>query len=222
MQVSIPPPWTEFVLDMNADGSVSLGDLGPLLVHSFFLPGDCLLWLIFTYSPSMARFFELSHSAFGGVESAVLSTLGWLFVILVLGTAYSMLLRLNWAITAYVTGGYREFLRRTRVGKILLAYRLRSWTQARREPAIAEHAPEVDLDDTDLEVLSLHSDVSGSTALGISEIADRIGVSVRQAQGTIDKLKRLDLLSNRMDEKSSYQLTRPGQMFLSSRNLLPT
>ena len=207
---------------MNADGRFSLADLGPMVVHLFFLPGDCMLWLVFTFAPGTARFFELTHSAFGGVESAVLSTAGWLFAILVVGTCYSLLVRLNWAVTAYLSSAYREFLRRSRVGKILLAYRLRDWTQPRQEPGVSASVPEVELDETDLEVLSLHSDLDSEMALGVREIAASLGVSVGQAQGTIDKLKRLELLINRMDEHSSYQLTRPGQMFLSSRNMLPT
>ncbi len=221
MQVSSPPPWSELVLDMNADGRLSVSDLGALSIHVFFLPGDCLLWLLFTYSPGLVSFFELSYDSFGGVESAVLSTAGWLLVILVLGALHSMVVRLNWAMTALVGDAYRELLRRTRVGKLLLAYRVRGWTQAPRrvEPEICELSVEVDLSDIDLQVLRLHG--PGNARLGVGEIADRVGVSVREAQGTIDKLKKLQLLVNRMDEKASYQLTRPGQMFLVSRNLLP-
>jgi predicted transcriptional regulator len=220
VQVSIPPPWAQLILDMNADGRFSVGDLGPMLIHLFFLPGDSLLWLTFSYAPGIASFFNVAHSAFGGVESAVLSTLGWLIGILALGTLHSMLNRLVWAVRAYVSGVFSELLRRTRVGKLLVAYRVRRWRQARVEPEIPEFTAEVDLDAADIEVLSLHSQMDNDTALGLREIAQRLGVSLKQAQGTVDKLRRLELLANRMDEKSSYCLTRPGRMFLVSNNRL--
>ena len=222
MQVSIPPPWTAFVWDMNADGRFSLSDLGPALVHLFFLPGDSILWLVFNYAPSAARFLELSYAAFGGVESAVLSTIGWLLVVLALGMLHSMLLRLSWTIGAYVTGGYQEVRRRIRVARLLLGYRVQGWTRHRREPHLAEHSAEVDLDELDLEVLGLHRDPGPGTTLGIREIASGAGVSIRQARGSVNKLKALGLLADHREKKSSYQLTRPGEMFLTSRNLLVT
>jgi DNA-binding MarR family transcriptional regulator len=222
VQVSIPPPWAQLTLDMNADGGFSVSDLGPMLVHVFFLPGDSLLWLAFGYAPGIAEFLNLSHSAFGGVESALLSTLGWLIGILALGTVYSMLNRFVWAVRAYLSGLYTELMRRTRVGRILMAYRVRSWREARAESELSEFTTEVELDDTDMKVLNLHSRLGSDTALGLREIAQRIGVSVPEAQGTVDKLKRLELLANRMDEKRSYRLTQPGQMFLVSRNMVAT
>jgi hypothetical protein len=193
-----------------------------MAIHLFFLPGDTVLWLVFSYWPSLALFLELSHSAFGGVESAVLSAGGWLLMILVVGTLHSGLVRLGWAIRAYVVGIYREGLRRTRVGKLLVAYRVRGCTRQRAEPEIRDFPSEVDLNATDLEVLSLHRQSDAELALGIREIAASLGVPVKQAQGAVDKLKRLELLANRMDEKSSYRLTRPGHLFLVSREMIPT
>ena len=222
MKVSTPAPWAQLMLDMNGDGRFSVGDLGPMLVHLFFLPGDGLLWLALNHAPAVVAFFNLSESAFGAVQSALLSTLVWLFAILALGTLQSMANRFAWAVRAYVSGACSELLRRTRVGKILMAYRVRRWRQNRVEPEMSDLATEVDLSATELEVLSLHSEMDNETAFGIREIAQSVGISLKQAQGAVDRLKRLQFLANRMGEKSSYCLTRPGQMFLASRNMVAT
>ena len=224
MQAASPPPWKALVLDMNGDGQFTIGDAGPWLVHMFFLPGDSLLWLMVTYAPSMVRFFELSDSAFGGVESAGLSTGGWIIALLVFGNVHSMLVRIKCTVTSFLDGVFREISRRIRVARLLLSYRLRRLTQ-RTEPTITETPQEVNLDDRDLQVLNVlshHDEKDSYSGLGIREIAQRLGVSSQEAQRTIDKLKKLTLLVNRMDAHGSYQLTRPGEMFLLSRNMQST
>jgi hypothetical protein len=72
--------------DMNADGVVTISDVGLWTQWFFFLPGDALLAGIMA-KPELATFFEITPASYGGWSSGVMSMIAWLIVYAVLGTA---------------------------------------------------------------------------------------------------------------------------------------
>lgn len=69
----------DFAWDMNRDGAVTISDVWLWTQWIFFLPGDGLITLMVHATPSIANFFEVSYSSFGGAGSGVISGVIWLF-----------------------------------------------------------------------------------------------------------------------------------------------
>ena len=62
-----------FVADMNFDGSITVSDVWLWIKWFYFYPGDGLVYLLLNKTPSIAGFFEMTISSYGGVFSGVVS-----------------------------------------------------------------------------------------------------------------------------------------------------
>ena len=71
-------PWESLVWDGNADGQITVSDVGLWLQTLFFLPGDTLIWLSLSYAPEITQFFEVDAGQYGSTFSALLSVFIWL------------------------------------------------------------------------------------------------------------------------------------------------
>ena len=67
-----PRLWS-FVADMNFDGSISISDVWLWIKWLYFYPGDGLVYLLLNKAPSIASFFEMAISSYGGVFSGIVS-----------------------------------------------------------------------------------------------------------------------------------------------------
>jgi len=67
-----PRLW-HFVADMNLDGSFTISDVWLWFKWLYFYPGDGLVYLFLNKTPSIADFFEMTTSSYGGVFSGVVS-----------------------------------------------------------------------------------------------------------------------------------------------------
>ena len=72
-------------MDMNCDGAFTISDVKLWLLWLFFVPGDGLLWLLMQF-PEAAVFLELMPDAYGGWFSGIVSAIGWLIALIVLGS----------------------------------------------------------------------------------------------------------------------------------------
>ena len=59
--------------DMNFDGSITISDVWLWFKWLYFYPGDRLVYLLLKKAPSIASFFEMTTSSYGGVFSGVVS-----------------------------------------------------------------------------------------------------------------------------------------------------
>ena len=110
-------PWELFASDMNADGTITISDVVLWLEHAYFLPGDSLLWFLDSYLRPVARFLELSAASYGGLFSGVVSGLGWLLILLVVGVVHDRTVRVVQLSTLRAQELRAETLRRIRVAR---------------------------------------------------------------------------------------------------------
>jgi len=58
---------------MNLDGSITISDVWLWIKWLYFYPGDGLVYFLFHKAPSIASFFEMTPSSYGGVFSGMVS-----------------------------------------------------------------------------------------------------------------------------------------------------
>lgn len=73
-----------FVADMNYDGSITISDVWLWVKWFYFYPGDGLIYLLLHKTPSIASFFEMTSSSYGGVFSVIVSSICWAISTIVL------------------------------------------------------------------------------------------------------------------------------------------
>lgn len=84
----------QFTRDMNCDGLFTISDVGLWIHWLFFLPGDAVFYGLLSI-PKLAVFLEITPAWYGGWTSGILSILGWLLVLIVLGAWGLLLERLD-------------------------------------------------------------------------------------------------------------------------------
>jgi hypothetical protein len=210
---------------MNADGRITVSDLWLWLVHVFFLPGDGLLWLLLTYVPGFARFLEVDAGSYGSFFAAIISAIVWLFALALAGAIYGMVLDLDRALTASVSGWYGEWLRRARVARrwtVCEFRRIRSSLSSQR----ASRGPdamdlgELVLSELELEVLRSHALLAPGYVMSASDLAGSLEIRRSQASQLLAKLEKLALLQRGFstDEgESGYRLSGSGHFVLMAR-----
>jgi hypothetical protein len=214
-------PASPWVADANADGIVTIADIVPWCLQAYFLPGDWAIWALGTYLPSAAEFLQLSEGSYGGTVSALVSAAAWLALLLGGLIAYHRLRELDRRVTSALAEAYRDSLRRVRVARATLAYRLGS--RARR-PAASEpldYVVEHELDADQLALLRAHAEVEPPYALTLGEAASALSVPKHRAQPIVEKLIALRLLergSGGYGEPASV-ISRAGRALLMFRQL---
>lgn len=71
------------VADMNADGVVTISDVGLWMKWVFFWPGDTAVQLI--GPTAVGRFLEITEASLGGWGTGILSLAVWCAVIVIIG-----------------------------------------------------------------------------------------------------------------------------------------
>jgi len=216
MDTSIP--WKSLVWDGNADGRITVSDVGLWLQTLFFLPGDTLIWMALRYAPAVTRFFEVDSAQYGSTFSALLSVLIWLAVSVAVMTASHWIAALDRAATTILRDSLTGVLTRAHI-----AARAVSDVFSRRRSAFgrwwrgSDNRPK--LNSEELRVLRAHSHVDPAAALALGDLVRATGVPRIQIVDILDRLRELHLLDRRVDPESNefgYALTSPGRQFLSS------
>jgi hypothetical protein len=221
MNPSTSTPWQYLVKDMNADGQFTVSDL-PLWLHQgFFLPGDCIIWMLSLHTPRLARFAELSPADYGGAVAAMVSALIWFFLIVVSGGTYGFVRNVDRAVTGRIIDLHQRVLLRGRIARVLLGNRLRK-LRALIPPRAAEtELPgELFLADEELRVLMACAELGPGFAMAASEVATLLGTNVRAARRTLGRLKSLELIDTgfgSMEEETVYTLSLAGRAFVAAR-----
>lgn len=217
--------WLSFSADMNGDGQVTLTDVWLWLVQIFFLPGDSLLRVLLTYLPGLARFLELGAGSYGGLFSAIVSAVIWLFGVVMIGALYGVVVDFDRALTERLRRYCREWLRRGRVARTWLFCQLRRLRQTislrRREPNPEMQLDEVELNEIELEALRSHALLAPGYVMSASDLAGALEIRRSQASQLLDKLERLALLQRTFstnDGESGYRLSQPGHFVLMARS----
>jgi hypothetical protein len=211
-------------VDGNGDGQFTISEAASWLQQAFFLPGDWLIWALATYAPAPAEYLEIGAGDYSGVLSGFLSVLAWLGLIIIACITFAALRDFDHALTNRIERLYAEALRRFRVARALLAYRIRRTRKAPASTEPIEFADEINLAAEELRVLQLHGGVQPGYALSISEIAASLKLPrdrVRKVAGRLKQLQLLDSTVGGREGESAYRLTRAGRAFLVFRQIEP-
>lgn len=223
MDESAKVPWPAFGLDTSGDGQFTLTDVWLWLAQLFFLPGDGLLWALWTYAPDLAAFLELGPASYGGLVSAIVSAAAWFLAFVIVGAAYARVRDFDRALTQRVIRSYDESLRWGRVARRWLVCQARRLKAAlslrRRQDAVEIDLAEIDLDDLDMEVLRSHALLAPGYVMSVSDLAASLEIRRPQAQQLLTKLEKLALLQRALgtdDGETGYRLSRPGSLVLEA------
>ena len=202
-------------LSYSADGA------GQHLYQLFFLPGEYLLLLASTYAPELADRLGSGLLDPRGDLSQVLSALIWLALFLSIGpvrhrikmyfrmlSEFLKVVRYSIRARIHVTRPMRRsFLKRISMGHMC---------------GDIEVTAEADLSELDVAVLEAEAELSPGFSHTAPDIAALLSVRPGQAQESLDKLKKLDLISDSFgtqDGFSGYQITESGRFIVTSVGL---
>ena len=209
--------WVRIGGDVNGDGRFSIGDVGSRLFEILILPGDAVLYLLFTYAPGIADFLELGRDDFGGTVSISVAVLIWLTAILVAGTTLGKLRELDRRLTARIAACYAETQRLIRILKRRL---VTSITFRPRETHSENESLVVDtfeLAATETALLRCLSSIDDGAVLTIDEIAAKLDRPQREIKSILQRLVELDLVKPSADSftnKDGHRIATAGQMYL--------
>lgn len=187
-------PASPWVADANADGIVTITDVVPWCLQAYFLPGDWAIWALGTYLPSVAQFLQLSERNYGGSVSALVSAAAWLLLLIGALITYHRLRELDRRVTSAAADAYREALRRARIARATLVYRLRRSARRAGASEPLNYAVEHELDAAQLALLRAHAEVEAPYALTLEEAASALSLPKHRVQPIIEKLIELRLL----------------------------
>jgi DNA-binding MarR family transcriptional regulator len=209
-------PWESLVWDGNADGRITVTDVGLWLQTLFFLPGDTLIWFSLQYAPEITQFFEVDAAQYGSTFSALLSVFVWLAIAVFLLSTSHWLAMIDRAVTGVVHNSMTGVVARTHIaGKAVTDIFGRQRLALRRWWHSAENRPK--LSSEELRVLKAHVHVDPASALALSDLVRATGVPRLQIVDILDRLNELQLLDRRVDPENNefgYALTAPGRKFL--------
>jgi DNA-binding MarR family transcriptional regulator len=201
--------------------SYSAEGTGQQLYQLFFLPGEYLLLLASTYAPELVARLGSSLLDPRGDLSQILSALTWLALFLSIGPVrhrikmyfrvLSEILKVvRYSIHArlHVTRSMREsFLNRISMGHMYDGI---------------DVSEETNLSKLDIAVLEAEAELAPGFSHTAPDIAALLRVRPAQAQESLDKLKKLDLISDSFgtqDGYSGYQITESGRFIVTSAGL---
>ena len=206
----------------GADAWLGSSDLPAVLYQLFFLPGDCLIWAIASYLPSVAGLFGIGPADYGGVLAGFVSACAWIVLFVTTAIIYQKILDADAALTRGVVSLRSQLVRGARIARALLAARLRERKKPREDKI--EFAEEIDLSREELRVLQMHGELGPGYALAVSEIAAMLSARVNHAQELLERLTKLRLLDSTvggLDGENAYRLTQNGRAFLIFRQMAP-
>ena len=201
--------------------SYSAEGTGQQLYQLFFLPGEYLLLLASTYAPELTDQLRSSLLDPRGDLSQVLSALIWLALFLSIGpvrhrvkmyfrmlSELSKVVRCSIRARLHVTKPMREsFLNRISMGHMY---------------GEIDVSAEASLSELDIAVLEAEAELAPGFSHTAPDIAALLRVRPGQAQESLDKLKKLDLISDSFgsqDGFSGYQITESGRFIVTSTGL---
>ena len=214
MNDDLPLPWHPLVWDVNRDGNFTVTDLGLWLQHTFFLPGDWLIWIMLRYAPGLGRFLEVDAGAYGSTVSALLSVFSWLGVIVLIMTTSHYLAAVDRAVTGLLRGVVTRFMTRVHILQRVVAALLRRPKRLARRARL--ELPELNTEE--LRVLKAHAYVEPAASLAVSDLVRATGVPRSQIVEILHRLQDLQLLDRRSNE-AGYSLTGSGRELLSADRL---
>jgi len=219
--------WQFLTKDINADGQLTLSDVGLWCYHGFFAPGDYILSTLISGAPAVAKFLELSPVDYQGVLSGFLSAVIWIGSVLSIGVGYGIVRNLDRVLTSYIRRVYRETLRGARIIRTWTACRVHGLKDRMRlvRPDMSQEVEleELALNQLEVAVLRFSAELSPGYLVTASDIAAALGIRASQTQQTLDKLKELHLVASAFgtnDDEDGYRSTRLGKLVLMS--LSPT
>jgi hypothetical protein len=204
--------------------SITIGQMAPLLTAIFFWPGNWLLWAVSRHLPAVARFLEIEAHDYGGVLAASLSATAWVFVAVALSLCWKAVRDFDEALTATLVRGHAGLRRRVRVARALIMHRLKSRAPKTSLPDTLELVEELEIGERDLRILRALAALAPGYALPVSEAAATVGVPKHEAERTLHRLTRLNLLAAALggpDGEHAYTLTKAGRGFLLFQQMKP-
>lgn len=187
----------------------------------FFLPGNYVLSILLTSVPQLAQVLGLGSDDYSGVLAGVLSAITWLTLVVLVGTAFELLRKLNRAVTSRVAAAYRGSLRLTRLAKIWSisrVHRLKHAMRSNRTDA-AQSVETHDLNDLETAALQAHAALRPNYMMTATDLAHLLGVRLPVSQQTLYKLHRLGLIhrsAGTRDDEAGYVISRLGHGFLTA------
>jgi hypothetical protein len=209
-------------IEAGADAFLASTDLSELLSELFFLPGDCFVWAIASYLPSVAVFLNIGPADYGGVLAGFVSTCAWLVLFVTAAIGYQKVVDADAALTRRLAKLRAQLVRGAHIARALLA----GWFREREKPRedTLELAADFDLDREELQVLRLHGELGPGYALAVSEVAAELRARLNHAQELLERLTKLKLIESTvggLDGENAYRLTRSGRAFLIFRQMTP-
>lgn len=201
--------------------SYSAEGTGQQLYQLFCLPGEYLLLLASTYAPELAARLDSSLFDLRGDLSQVLSALIWLALFLSIGPV-------RHRIKMY----FRMFIESLKVVRYSIRARFHVTRSMRRSflnrvsmghmHGGIDVSEETNLSELDIAVLEAEAELAPGFSHTAPDIATLLRVRPAQAQASLDKLKKLDLISDSFgtqDGFSGYQITESGRFIVTSAGL---
>lgn len=207
---------------IQTGGQFTLSEIGRWLYHLLFFPGDYMLSLVITYAPQLVATLGLSPLNFGGVLSGVLSVLIWAALFVSVRAARRIIRNTLRAFIDFLKVIRLAIRARLHVARTML-FSLFHRFPPRRTLEDADLSTQFELNDLDLAVLQAEAHLAPGFSLTAPDIAASIRVRPSQAQQILDKLKKLQLITDSfgsMDGFDGYQITQSGRFVVTSSGLL--
>jgi hypothetical protein len=207
-------------LDFNADGQITVTDVGQWIMQVLLLPGDLALSLLMQHLAFVASFFELDKSDFGGTVSITLSILFWIIVLIMIGLGLNAIRNFDRWLTSWSLGRIREGRRICRV----VRRKFTSWVGQLRQRRLAQvdevEVGEVDLEAFDAAVLRCYGSAGEMRVLAIDEVARSLQASLQRVKAALRRLGDYHLVEpafGTSNGRNAHQITRAGQIYLIER-----
>lgn len=205
-------------LDVSGDGQVTISDIWAWLWQVAVMPGDVLIYLLVTYAPSLATFFELSSSNYGGSFSNFLSIASWLVIFIAVSLIFNWLRQLDRLLTTRLITGCRGVVRvfrvtRRRIESSIALYR------KRRQKSPALEVENVELGPLETTVLKCYGSVDELIILTPRDVAEQLNLSRSQVEHSLRRLCALHLLERSFGTdqgEEGHHISQAGQMYLIS------
>lgn len=204
---------------MNATDTESWSNPALWLQQLYFLPGDYLLELAGSRAPALAAWLQIQPGDHGGSLSAAVSLVAWLALILGIR-----------ALRDFVRLAVRQL--RTLLSTLRLAVQARwfmttrAWqrfiSRFRRTPGTVVEG--IDLNPLDAAILAIEAGLEPGFSLTAPDLAEQLGVRPAQAQRSLEKLRRYQLVTESfgtMDGFDGYQITQSGRFVVTASGLTP-
>jgi hypothetical protein len=194
-----------------------LNNFGIAAVDAFLLPGTIALSQFVAYAPALALRLGVAAETDGAFLPAVLSLLVWLLLAVLVWKFIRLLQDVARNVNAIVRAICSRILNHLHALKTLLVCKIRQMIPVRKSDNRVS-IPEVRFDDLDLSILRTGAALPPGLVLSAPDIAGQLTVRPAQAQRSLDKLRKYELVDSVIgatDGFDNYRLTRSGVALLS-------